>query len=151
MFTNSQLFNETVILNDQEMLENKTISSLKKRPASCDDRVLNRPFRPKSSTLVSFSEKVEFEDVQVEYCESESTGSNEEDRLNLVSPLAQQLAKDILEEVLDADNSGSNGSNSSTPTNYTEQSQDTYKTSPDKSPLHSAAVIDLSALQENST
>ena len=148
MYTNSQMFNETVILNKQETLENKNVSSLKKRPSSCDDRLLAKPFKPKSLPVVSFSPKVE--DVLIEeYCDSESTASSvvdEEDRLNLVSPLAQQLAKDILEEALDADNS----SNSSTPTNP-EQLQQVFSTSPDKSPLHSTTVFDLSTLQENIT
>jgi len=147
MYTNSQVFNETGILNDQEVPE-KNNSSLKKRPSSCDDRLLAKPFKPKSLQVVSFSPNVE--DVVIEeYCDSESAASSvvdEEDRLNLVSPLAQQLAKDILEEALDTDNS----SNSSTPTK-TKQSPQVFTTSPNKSPLHNRPVFDLSTLRENIT
>ena len=146
MYTDSQVFNETVIINEQVPKINN-ISSLKKRPSSCDDRLLARPFKP----VVSFSPNVE--DVLIEeYHDSESTASSiveEEDRLNMVSPLAQQLAKDILEEALDTENSNSS-SNSSTPTN-SGQSQHIFTTSPDKSPLHSNAVFDLSTVQENFT
>lgn len=147
MYTDSQIFNETVIINEQEAPKNN-ISSLKKRPSSCDDRLLARQFKPKSLPVVSFSPNVE--DVLIEeYCDSESIASSvveEEDRLNMVSPLAQQLAKDILEEALDTENSSSN---SSTPTN-SEHSQQIFTNSPDKSPLHNA-VFDLSTLQENIT
>jgi len=152
----SQLFNGSVFL--QPALEGKGILKTPKRPASCDDRLLtSAPLKPKLS-LVSFSSKVRVneDDVTIEeYSESESTASSvidDEDRLNMVSPIAQQLTKDILEEALEADSISSDdtiNSGSSTPTNtkhndhHTQETFNVFMTDPQTSPLHSKAMVNF--------
>ena len=94
-----------------------------------------------------------------EYAESESTASSvideeeeDEDRLNMVSPIAQQLAKDILEEALDADSISSDDTTNdgrSTPTNGKQNESDeqqqfnVFMTDPQNSPLHSKAMVNF--------
>ena len=158
----SQMFTGSVLL--QPATESKGILKMPKRPVSCDDRLLRSPpLKPKLS-LVSFSSKVKVnkEDVMIEeYAESESSSSNiideedfedEDDRLNMVSPIAQQLAKDILEEALDADSISSDdeiNSRCSTPTNNKqgdvnkEQGGNVFMTDPQNSPLHSKAMVNF--------
>lgn len=157
----SQTFNGSVFLQ-QPAPESKGILKAPKRPVSCDDRLLrSSPLKPKLS-LVSFSSriKVNEDDVMIEeYAESESSTASsavneeedDEDRLNMVSPIAQQLAKDILEEALDTDSISSEDvvdSSSSTPTNPKQNDDEqqgfsVFMTDPQNSPLHSKAMINF--------
>ena len=157
----SQMFNGSVFLQPPAP-ESKGILKAPKRPVSCDDRLLrSSPLKPKLS-LVSFSSKVKVneDDVMIEeYAESESSTASsavdeddDEDRLNMVSPIAQQLAKDILEEALDADSVSSEDtvdSGSSTPTNTKQNDSDeqqgfsVFMTDPQNSPLHSKAMVNF--------
>ena len=156
----SQLFNGSIFLQPPAP-ESKGILKMPKRPLSCDDRLLrSSPLKPKLS-LVSFSSKVKVneDDVMIEeYAESESVASSaideedDEDRLNMVSPIAQQLAKDILEEALDADSLSSDdtiNNDASTVTNTKRSESDeqqglnVFMTDPQSSPLHSKAMINF--------